>query len=94
MDLICSCSQEDYTIFSLPRDLTLSTRTSALPALMGKAWKEHGLHEGWAGLIICMMWEESRGAESKWSRYLGQFRLDQSTQRASDLPGSCATEQI
>ncbi|KAM5530522.1 hypothetical protein V8D89_015799 [Ganoderma adspersum] len=61
---------EDYTIFSLPRDLTLSTRTSTLPALMGKAWKEHGLHEGWAGLILCMMWEESRGAESKWAGYL------------------------
>ncbi|CDO69162.1 hypothetical protein BN946_scf185042.g64 [Trametes cinnabarina] len=37
---------------------------------MGKAWKEHGLHEGWAGLILCMMWEESRGTESKWSGYL------------------------
>ncbi|KAI1795525.1 SET domain-containing protein [Ganoderma leucocontextum] len=61
---------EDHTIFSLPRDLTLSTRTSTLPALMGKGWKEHGLHEGWAGLILCMMWEESRGAESKWSGYL------------------------
>ncbi|PIL36034.1 transcription factor [Ganoderma sinense ZZ0214-1] len=61
---------EDYTIFSLPRDLTLSTRTSTLPTLMGKAWKEHGLHEGWAGLILCMMWEESRGADSKWSGYL------------------------
>ncbi|OSD07030.1 SET domain-containing protein [Trametes coccinea BRFM310] len=61
---------EDYTLFTIPRDLTLSMRTSALPNLMGKAWKEHGLHEGWAGLILCMMWEESRGAESRWSGYL------------------------
>ncbi|KAI0823428.1 SET domain-containing protein [Trametes gibbosa] len=61
---------EDYTLFTIPRDLTLSTRTSSLPTLMGAAWKEHGLHEGWAGLILCMMWEESRGAVSKWLGYL------------------------
>ncbi|TFK85823.1 SET domain-containing protein [Polyporus arcularius HHB13444] len=61
---------EDHTLFSIPRGLTLSTRTSTLPTLMGHAWKEHGLHEGWVGLILCMMWEESRGAESKWSGYL------------------------
>ncbi|KAH9929577.1 SET domain-containing protein [Epithele typhae] len=61
---------EDHVLFSFPRDLTLSTRTSTLPLLMGDAWKAHGLHEGWAGLILCMMWEESRSAESKWSGYL------------------------
>ncbi|KAJ8486926.1 hypothetical protein ONZ51_g4522 [Trametes cubensis] len=61
---------EDYTLFTIPRDLTLSMRTSSLPNLMGKSWKEHGLHEGWAGLILCMMWEESKGSESKWSGYL------------------------
>ena len=38
---------------------------------MGKAWKEYGLHEGWVGLILCMMWEESKGADSKWYAYLG-----------------------
>ncbi|KAI0666004.1 SET domain-containing protein [Trametes maxima] len=62
---------EDHTLFSIPRDLTLSTRTSMLPGLMGEAWTEHGLHEGWAGLILCMMWEESKGPESKWAGYLG-----------------------
>ncbi|KAI0645857.1 SET domain-containing protein [Trametes meyenii] len=61
---------EDYTLFTIPRDLTLSMRTSTLPSLMGNAWKEYGLHEGWAGLILCMMWEEARGLESKWSGYL------------------------
>ncbi|KAI0335074.1 SET domain-containing protein [Cubamyces sp. BRFM 1775] len=61
---------EDHTLFTIPRDLTLSMRTSSLPNLMGKSWKEHGLHEGWAGLILCMMWEESKGPESKWSGYL------------------------
>ena len=64
-------SQEDHVLFSLPRDLSLSTRTCALPALMGGDWRAHGLHEGWVGLILCMMWEESRGAASKWSGYLG-----------------------
>lgn len=64
--------KEDYTLFTIPRELTLSTRTCLLPNLLGQAWKEHGLHEGWAGLILCMMWEESRGADSKWSGYLGQ----------------------
>ena len=63
--------QEDHVIFSFPRDLTLSTRTCSLPERMGDAWRTHGLHEGWVGLILCMMWEESRGAESKWSGYLG-----------------------
>ncbi|KAI0743984.1 hypothetical protein C8Q80DRAFT_1220766 [Daedaleopsis nitida] len=60
---------EDHTLFSIPRDLTLSTRTSALPTLMGAGWREHNLHEGWVGLILCMMWEESKGSESKWSGY-------------------------
>ncbi|RPD78643.1 SET domain-containing protein [Lentinus tigrinus ALCF2SS1-7] len=60
---------EYHTIFSIPRGLTLSTRTSTLPTLMGEAWKEGGLDEGWVGLILCMMWEESRGADSKWSGY-------------------------
>lgn len=64
-------------------------RTSKLPALMGKDWKEHGLHQGWAGLILCMMWEESRGAESKWAGYLGQSRLHQSARRAPDIQDSC-----
>ncbi|KAI0358637.1 SET domain-containing protein [Trametes cingulata] len=57
-------------LFTIPRNLTLSTRTSSLPSLMGNGWKSHGLHEGWAGLILCMMWEESRGSQSRWSGYL------------------------
>ncbi|KAI0314231.1 SET domain-containing protein [Amylostereum chailletii] len=63
---------EGYTLFSLPRELTLSTRTSSLLGRLGtSAWKEHGLHVGWAGLILCMMWEAALGADSKWSAYLG-----------------------
>ncbi|KAG9309236.1 hypothetical protein JVU11DRAFT_10716 [Chiua virens] len=54
-----------YTIFTLPRTLTLSTRTSPLPSLFGlDAWRAHGLHKGWVGLILCMMWEDAWAHES------------------------------
>ncbi|KAI0032909.1 SET domain-containing protein [Vararia minispora EC-137] len=62
---------EGHVLFTLPRELTLSTRTSTLPARIGQeAWRERGLHIGWTGLILCMMWEEARGPASKWSVYL------------------------
>jgi SET domain-containing protein 6 len=64
--------QPGHTLFTLPRHLTLSTRTSSLPSLIGEAdWKKHGLHVGWAGLILCLMWEAAQGTSSKWSTYLG-----------------------
>lgn len=64
--------QQGHTLFSLPRHLTLSTRTSSLPSLIGEDdWKKHGLDVGWAGLILCLMWEGARGTTSKWSTYLG-----------------------
>lgn len=63
--------QEGHTLFSIPRDITLSTRTSALPALLGNVeWKRFKLDEGWPGLILCMLWEEAQGPLSKWSEYL------------------------
>ncbi|KAL4078201.1 hypothetical protein V8B97DRAFT_2015387 [Scleroderma yunnanense] len=50
----------DYTLFSLPRTLTLSTRTSSLPHLFGlNKWRAHKLHKGWVGLILCLMWEDA-----------------------------------
>ncbi|EIM83024.1 SET domain-containing protein [Stereum hirsutum FP-91666 SS1] len=65
---------EGHTLFTLPRNLTLSTRTSALPGLLGlDEWKQHELHIGWAGLILCMMWEEAQGASSRWSTYLASL---------------------
>ncbi|EIW83379.1 SET domain-containing protein [Coniophora puteana RWD-64-598 SS2] len=65
---------EGTTLFSLPRELTLSLRTSTLPSLLGvDRWKEFGLNKGWVGLILCMMWEESRGVESKWDVYLSSL---------------------
>jgi hypothetical protein len=64
--------QQGHTLFTLPRHLTLSTRTSSLPSLIGEDdWKKHGLDVGWAGLILCLMWEGARGTTSKWSTYLG-----------------------
>ncbi|KAL5528774.1 RMS1 [Sanghuangporus sanghuang] len=62
---------EGHTLFTIPRSLTLSTRTSVLPRLLGDAsWRSFQLNKGWVGLILCMMWEESRGLDSKWSGYL------------------------
>ncbi|KAH9946963.1 SET domain-containing protein [Amylocystis lapponica] len=61
---------EGHTLFTIPRALTLSTRTSSLPARLGKAtWAGFGLDIGWSGLILCMMWEEAQGAASMWSEY-------------------------
>ncbi|KAF8647120.1 hypothetical protein AX16_006952 [Volvariella volvacea WC 439] len=60
-----------HALFTIPRSLTLSTRTSTLPGKFGKdAWNERKLNEGWAGLILCMMWEAASGASSKWNDYL------------------------
>lgn len=68
--------QEGHTLFSLPPELTLSTRTSSLPSLIGeKDWKGHGLHIGWAGLILCLMWEAAQGESSKWSTYLASLPI-------------------
>ncbi|KAF4620915.1 hypothetical protein D9613_000307 [Agrocybe pediades] len=62
---------ENHVLFSVPRSLILSTRTSALPSKFGPAaWKRFKLHQGWAGLMLCMMWEAAQGAQSKWSAYL------------------------
>ncbi|KAI0305377.1 hypothetical protein B0F90DRAFT_1697369 [Multifurca ochricompacta] len=64
--------QQGHTLFALPRDLTLSTRTSSLPSLIGHSdWKKHELHVGWAGLILCLLWEAAQNESSKWSTYLG-----------------------
>ncbi|KDQ21492.1 hypothetical protein BOTBODRAFT_99899 [Botryobasidium botryosum FD-172 SS1] len=60
--------QENEIIFSIPRDLLLSTRTCTLRTELGEnAWKKLG--NGWAGLMLCMMWENAKGASSKWAGY-------------------------
>jgi len=40
-----------------------------------EAWKNAKLHEGWAGLILCIMWEAAQGSSSKWSRYFGMRQI-------------------
>lgn len=62
---------ECHTLFTVPRGLTLSTRTSQLPKRFGvDAWQKAGLHKGWVGLILCMMWEQANGSSSRWRGYL------------------------
>lgn len=66
--------QKDSTLFTIPRSLTLSTRTSPLPWILGEAkWRNYELDKGWVGLILCMMWEEAKGEESKWNGYMGMY---------------------
>ncbi|KAI6131503.1 SET domain-containing protein [Pisolithus croceorrhizus] len=69
----------DHTLFTLPRSLTLSTRTSPLPLLFGiHKWRAHKLHKNWVGLILCMMWEDARAHDdvpcipgtAEWSPYM------------------------
>ena len=51
----CVGPQEGHTLFSIPRELTLSARTSSLPELLGKSsWKQSQLGKGWVGLILCL----------------------------------------
>lgn len=68
--------QEETVLFTLPRALTLSMRTSTLPTKFGvQEWKRFQLHKGWVGLILCMLWESSLGESSKWSGYLSMLFL-------------------
>ncbi|KAK0455571.1 uncharacterized protein EV420DRAFT_577909 [Desarmillaria tabescens] len=49
--------QEGHTLFTIPRSLVISTRTSLLPAHIGPdEWKSRQLERGWSGLILCMMY--------------------------------------
>lgn len=62
---------EGHTLFTIPRLLVISTRTSLLPEHFGQdKWKSRQLDRGWAGLILCMMWEAAQGNASKWAPYL------------------------
>ena len=83
-------SKSGHVLFSIPRTLVLSTRSCALLNLFGSdSWTSFQLHKGWAGLIFCMMWEESRVERSKWFHYLGMscfaklaWSIDSSVARA------------
>ena len=67
--------KEGTVLFTIPRLILLSTRTSALPRLLGKEdWTL--LDKGWTSLILCMMYEEARGEASPWSGYLRDLPTD------------------
>ncbi|EIN11537.1 SET domain-containing protein [Punctularia strigosozonata HHB-11173 SS5] len=63
---------EGHALFTLPRSLTLSTRTSSLPLRIPEEWKKYELGKGWVGLILCMMWEEAQ-PDSLWAEYLASL---------------------
>ncbi|KAF8915609.1 hypothetical protein CPB85DRAFT_1550593 [Mucidula mucida] len=74
------CMFEGHTLFTIPRSLLISTRTSSLPERFGQEeWKQRKLDQGWGGLILCMMWEESQGSSSKWGPYLGSLPTEFNT---------------
>lgn len=70
-------------LFSLPRSLVLSTRTSQLPRLLLAHEKAHPIPDvpkwddmkrSWTGLMVCMLWERARSLSSQWA--LGQTDED------------------
>ncbi|KAJ3555641.1 hypothetical protein NM688_g2462 [Phlebia brevispora] len=90
-----------HTLFTIPRDVTLSTRTSALPQLLGSVeWKRFKLDEGWAGLILCMLWEEAQGPLSKWAEYLSILPTEFDTpmfwseEELQELKGTSVVDKI
>ena len=67
--------KEGTVLFTIPRLILLSTRTSTLPRLLGKEdWNL--LDKGWTGLILCMMYEEALGEASRWCAYLRDLPTD------------------
>jgi hypothetical protein len=57
-------------LFSIPKPAVLSTQTSALKEGLSEAEWE-ALKGGWGRLILCLMFEDGRGAASPWQGYLG-----------------------
>ncbi|KAF8813911.1 SET domain-containing protein [Phlegmacium glaucopus] len=92
---------EGHVIFTIPRSLILSTRTCMLPQKFGlDSWKKSSLHQGWAGLILCMMWEAAQGSQSRWSAYLDFLPKSFDTpifwgeDDLAELKGTCVVEKI
>lgn len=56
-------------LFAVPKTAVLSTQTSALKDGLAAEWE--GLKGGWGRLILCLMFEDGRGADSPWRGYLG-----------------------
>ncbi|KAG2118660.1 uncharacterized protein F5147DRAFT_800668 [Suillus discolor] len=50
-------------------------------------WRQHKLHKGWVGLILCMMWEEAQGNQGKRITYLGSDEELQEPRNGCDKIG-------
>ncbi|KAJ3719021.1 SET-domain protein [Lentinula guzmanii] len=82
--------EKGRTLFTVPRSLILSIKTSSLPEKFGpKIWKECKLDTGWSGLILCMMWEDAQTLDSKWYHYLGDF-----CSKSEELEGTPVVEKL
>ncbi|CCA68310.1 related to SET7-Regulatory protein [Serendipita indica DSM 11827] len=60
--------QKDTVLFTVPRSILLSTRTAPLRDILGD--EDWSTLKGWEGLILSMMYEDSRVKDSPWSGYL------------------------
>ncbi|KAJ8454630.1 hypothetical protein ONZ45_g19229 [Pleurotus djamor] len=93
-----------HVLFTIPRSLTLSTKSSRLPSLFGvERWRNSSpdgfaLDKGWGGLILCMMWEEANAGP--WAAYLAslpsQFDTPMfwSDEELTELKGTSVVEKL
>lgn len=86
---------EGDVLFSIPRDLVLSTATSSLPSLLGQ---DFTALPGWTGLILCMAWEYL--TQGKWKAYFDVMPHEFTTpifwseEDLRELQGSLILEKI
>ncbi|KAF9969169.1 hypothetical protein BGZ73_008598 [Actinomortierella ambigua] len=66
--------ERDHELFSIPRSLPLSPETSEL----AKSVDLSSLH-GWNPLLLCMIYEYCRGADSRWKPYFDILPMEFST---------------
>ena len=75
LNLTPPVTQAQSTLFSIPNTLLLSSSNSSLRSLIHQSdWDLLEETGGWASLMLCMMWEEVRGRESRWGGYFGELR--------------------
>ncbi|KAH8806828.1 SET domain-containing protein [Flagelloscypha sp. PMI_526] len=89
---------ENTVLFTIPREMTLSLRTSSLPVRFGnEEWIGAGLNRGWAGLILCMLWETTN---DRWAPYLDSLPTNFETpmfweeSEIAELKGTAVPDKI
>jgi hypothetical protein len=71
LPLMLPVLQAQTSLFRIPLTHLLTPFTSHLRQHLSETeWESLG--DGWARLILVMMWETERGPESQWYRYLGE----------------------